>query len=168
MPVIGTHRRRRVERPLRPLSPVTRFCGGTATPGVTGPLQNPGFARGGVEHVEYGLYRFDGIPRNGKEELIEAVLRVGDDAFLTHDSVLAPHDLAMVNPRRIRVGTSHRVRPQVPASIEVIRQHLRPDELTFYEGIASATVTRALEDCQPRVMNERRGPRTGATVRHSR
>ena len=36
-----------------------------------------------------GLYRFDGIPRTGKEELIEAVLRIGDDAFLTHDSVLS-------------------------------------------------------------------------------
>ena len=111
--------------------------------------------RGGVEHVAYGLYRFEDVPRTGKEEMIEAVLRVGDDAFLTLDSVLALHDLAMVNPRRIRVGTPHRVRPQLPDSIEVVRQHLRPDELTIYEGIASATVARALEDCQPSVMNER-------------
>ena len=91
--------------------------------------------RGGVEQVGYGLYRFDDIPRTGKEELIEAVLRVGDDAFLTHDSVLALHDLAMVNPRPIRVGTPHRVRPQLPDSIKVIRQQLRPDEFTVYDGM---------------------------------
>jgi hypothetical protein len=54
--------------------------------------------RGGVEHIAYGIYRFDDIPRTGKEELIEAVLRVGDDAYLTHDSVLALHDLALVEP----------------------------------------------------------------------
>ena len=45
-----------------------------------------------VEHVAYGLYRFDDSPRTGKEELIEAVLRVGAEAFLTHDSVLALHE----------------------------------------------------------------------------
>jgi hypothetical protein len=111
--------------------------------------------RGGVKHVSYGLYRFDDIPRTGKDELMEAVLRVGEDAFLTHDSVLALHDLAMVNPRRIRVGTPHRVRPQLPVSIEVIRQDLGADELTVYDGIASATVARALEDCRETVITER-------------
>lgn len=70
--------------------------------------------RGGAEHVAYGLYRFNDIPRTGKEDLMEAVLRVGEHAFLTRDSVLALRDLAMVNSRRIRVGTPHRVRPHLP------------------------------------------------------
>lgn len=111
--------------------------------------------RGGVEHVAYGLYRFEDVPRTGREELIEAVLRVGDDAFLTHDSVLALHDLALVNPKRVRVGTPHRARSQLPNFIEVIRQELGPEELTEYEGIPSTTVTRALMDCRSMVMKDR-------------
>lgn len=91
----------------------------------------------------------------GKEELFEAVLRVGDDAFLTHDSVLALHELALVNPRRVRVGTPHRARPKLPPFVEVMRQELESAELTEYEGIPSATVARALMDCRTMVMTDR-------------
>ncbi len=111
--------------------------------------------RGGVEHVAYGLYRFEDVPRTGKDELIEAVLRVGDEAYLTHDAVLALHDLALVNPRRIRVGTPKRVRPKLPVFVQMIRRQLEPEELTVYEGIPSTTVARALHDCIGVVMVER-------------
>ncbi|MCU1400122.1 MAG: hypothetical protein JWN62_3231 [Acidimicrobiales bacterium] len=47
---------------------------------------------------------------------MEAVLRVGADAYLTHDAVLAFHELAQVNPRLIRVGTPRRVRARMPTS----------------------------------------------------
>lgn len=153
MPLADTARRRLHERALDRYGYVTTRD--ALAVGVAAVELRKIAQRGGVEHVAYGLYRFDDIPRTGKEELIEAVLRVGDDAFLTHDSVLALHDLAMVNPRRIRVGTPHRVRPQLPVSIKAIRQQLRPDELTVYDGIASATVARALEDCRTTVMTER-------------
>lgn len=33
--------------------------------------------RGGVEHIAYGLYRFDDVPRTARDEYMEAVLRVG-------------------------------------------------------------------------------------------
>ena len=82
--------------------------------------------RGGVEHVAYGLYRFDDVPRTGRDQFMEAVLRVGPDAYLSHDAVLALHELALVNPRRIRVGTPKRARPQLPAYIEVIQRRLEP------------------------------------------
>lgn len=111
--------------------------------------------RGGVEHVAYGLYRFEDVPRTGRDEYMEAVLRVGPEGYLTHDAVLALHDLGLANPRRIRVGTPRRARPRLPESIEVIRRRLDPDELTVYEGIPSATVARALLDCRGLVMGER-------------
>lgn len=112
-------------------------------------------ARGGLEHVAYGLYRFDDIPRTGRDQYLEAVRRVGPDAHLTHDAVLALHDLGLVNPRRIRVGTPHRARGRLPDHIEVINERLDPVDLTVYEGIPSATVARALLDCRGIVMEER-------------
>jgi predicted transcriptional regulator of viral defense system len=111
--------------------------------------------RGGVEHVAYGLYRFDDIPSTSRDQFMEAVLRVGPDAYLSHDAVLALHDLGLVNPRRLRVGTPRRVRGRLPAHIEVIQRHLEPRDLTMYEGIPSATVARALLDCRGLVMGER-------------
>ncbi|MBI2169851.1 MAG: type IV toxin-antitoxin system AbiEi family antitoxin domain-containing protein [Actinobacteria bacterium] len=111
--------------------------------------------RGGVDHVAYGLYRFEDVPRTGRDQFMEAVLRVGPEAYLTHDAVLALHDLGLVNPRRIRVGTPRRARPRLPQYIEVVRRRLDPHELTVYEGIASATVARALLDCRGLTMGER-------------
>lgn len=86
---------------------------------------------------------------------MEAVLRVGPDAYLTHDAVLAFHELAQVNPRLIRVGTPHRVRARMPDFIEVVREQVDPADLTTYQGVPSASVARALIDCRDIVMRDR-------------
>lgn len=111
--------------------------------------------RGGLDHVAYGLYRFADIPIAQLDPYMEAVLRCGPDAHLTHDAVLALHGLALVNPHRIRVGTPHRVRRALPDSVDLIRQQLEPGDLTSYEGIPSTTVRRALLDCRDIVMMDR-------------
>lgn len=112
-------------------------------------------ARGGLTHIAYGIYRFDDAPADPNGQLYEAVLRVGPDAHLTGDAVLALHDLALVNPRRIRVGLPRRTKARLPDWIEVLRQDLPPEDLTVYEGIPSATVARALIDSRGAVMGER-------------
>ena len=112
-------------------------------------------ATGGLVHVAYGLWRFDDQPRTGRDQFMEAVLRVGADAYLTHDAVLAFHELAEVNPRPIRVGTPHRARVRVPDFVEVVRQRIDPADLTVYEGVPSATVARALIDCRDTIMHDR-------------
>ena len=112
-------------------------------------------ATGGLSHVAYGLWRFDDQPRTGRDQFMEAVLRVGADAYLTHDAVLAFHELAQVNPRRIRVGTPHRTRARVPDFVEVVRQQIDPADLTVYEGVPSSTVARALIDCRDMIMRDR-------------
>jgi len=111
--------------------------------------------RGGIKNIARGLYRFDDIPHTGRDQYMEAVLRVGPQAFLTHDAVLALHDLGLVNPRQIRVGTPRRARPTLPGYIKLVHQHLEPSELTEYEGIPTATLARAVLDCRGLIMQDR-------------
>lgn len=112
-------------------------------------------ARGGMTRLGHGLYRFDDIPRTDRDEYMEAVLRVGEGAHLFADAVLALHDLADVNPRRIRVATPRRARVTVPATVEVVQQLDPPEDLATYEGIPTTTIARALLDARPIVMTER-------------
>ena len=111
--------------------------------------------RGGLRHVARGIYRFDEVPVTGHDQFMEAVLTVGPGAHLTHDAVLSLHDLGLVNPSKIRVGTDRRVRGQLPAFVDVVRVPAGTVDVTTYEGIPSATIERALLDCRGIVMGER-------------
>lgn len=153
MPLADTYRRRLRERALDQYGYVT--TGNAAELHVPAVELRKIAQRGGLDHVAYGLYRFDDIPRAALDQYMEAVLRVGPGAYLTHDTVLAVHDLAMVNPRRIRVGTPKRARTTLPTDVEVMQRRLDPREVTVYEGIPATTVCRALLDCQGIVMTER-------------
>jgi predicted transcriptional regulator of viral defense system len=111
--------------------------------------------RGGLQRVARGVYRFDEVPVTGQDQLMEAVLTVGPGAHLTGDAVLALHDLGLVNPRKVRVGTDRRIRGHLPAFVDVIHEPIEPGGVTVYEGIPSATVERALIDCRDTIMHER-------------
>ena len=111
--------------------------------------------RGGLRHVARGIYRFDEVPVTGHDQFMEAVLTVGPGAHLTRDAVLSLHDLGLVNPSKIRVGTDRRVRGQLPAFVDVVRVPAGTEDVTTYEGIPSATIERALLDCRGIVMGER-------------
>jgi hypothetical protein len=111
--------------------------------------------RGGMTNIARGLYRVDGIDGGNHAAYAEAVLRVGDDAHLVGDSVLAFHDLALVNPRQITVGTPRRVRRDLPAHIRLVHSQTDPADLTYYDGVASMTVERAIRDSIGYVMPER-------------
>lgn len=112
-------------------------------------------ARTGLSSISYGVYRFDDAPRSPQDEYCEAVLRVGEGAHLTRDAVLALHDLALVNPRRVRVGLPRRTEAQLPEWIEVVREDIPAEDLTSYDRIPSTTVARALIDCRGIVMRDR-------------
>lgn len=111
-------------------------------------------AGGALESVSYGLYRVAARP-TAYDQFAEALLRVGDGAYLRGDAVLALHELALVNPRRIRVGTGRRVRAALPDFIDVRQEAVPAGDLTVYEGLRSTTVARALLDCRRYVMSER-------------
>lgn len=112
-------------------------------------------ARGGMSNIARGLYRVDGIDGGDRAPYAEAVLRVGEDAHLVGDSVLALHHLALVNPRRIKVGTPRRVRRHLPAHIQLVHTRTDPADLTEYDGIPSMTVAAALRDSIGTVMPDR-------------
>lgn len=112
-------------------------------------------ARRRLTKVGHGVYRFDELPADSRGQFLEATLRVGFNAYLINDAVLALHNLAFVNPRKITVGTPKRNRAQVPNWINVVRDVTPPHELTNYEGIPSTTVATALRMCMKTVMQER-------------
>lgn len=112
-------------------------------------------ARGALTNVAYGLYRLADARPTEYDQFAEALLRVGDGAYLRGDAVLALHQLALVNPRRIRVGARRRVRASLPEFID-LREEVAPNEdLTVYEGLRATTVARALLDCRGQVMTDR-------------
>jgi predicted transcriptional regulator of viral defense system len=111
--------------------------------------------RGGLEHVGQGLYRFEDVPPTPRDEFMEAVLRVGEDAVLAGDAVLALHDLGLANPRRIRIATPRRVRRRLPPFIKVEQRAVPRAEQTMYEGIPAMTVAEAIRDCRGLLMPER-------------
>lgn len=112
-------------------------------------------ARGGMSNVARGLYRVEGIDAGDRAPYAEAVLRVGEDAHLVGDSVLAFHDLALVNPRRIKVATPRRVRKDLPSHIQLVHARTDPADLTEYDGIPSLTVAAAIRDSIGALIPER-------------
>lgn len=112
--------------------------------------------RGTMENIARGVYRFPDLPRTSRGMFMEAVLWVGRDSALSHDAVLALHELAFVNPRTVRVVTPYRVRKtHLRADITIVRDRVPPNDLTTYFAIPSTTVARALTDCRDMVMPER-------------
>ena len=105
-------------------------------------------------HKGYGVYRlathyqpteFDGYA--------EAVLLGGEGAIIWGESVLAMHDLALVNPPAIEVATNRRVRRTLPPWIKLVRR--KGEEVAYYQGIACQPLADAIRTCKGAVMAER-------------
>ena len=112
-------------------------------------------ARGTLEHVARGVYRFTDTYLDGDDGYYEAVLRAGRGAVLVDHSVLAMHDLALVVPKVVTVATPHRVRLKDPKWVRVMPMKLNPDEITSYRNIPSMTVAKAIENAFGNLMPDR-------------
>lgn len=109
-------------------------------------------ARGALINVAYGIYRVPDAPGTPFDQFAEALLRVGEGAYLRGDSVLALFGLADVNPRKVRVIAPKRTRARFPAFMEVAAPP--PGEapgLTRYEGLLAMRVADAILDCLGRI-----------------
>lgn len=108
---------------------------------------------GRLERRGRGVYKLVMYTPTELDPYAEAVALVGDDSFLLGETVLAMHGLALVNPRKLTIGTPKRIRKVLPSWVEAIT--VSDKDTTRYEGIPSQTVTEAILDCRGCVLAER-------------
>jgi predicted transcriptional regulator of viral defense system len=109
-------------------------------------------ARGKLQRVAYGLYRFAEWPAGPRDHLMEAVLWTRDpDAVLSHDTALDVYELSDLNPDRIHVTVPRRVkglrRRHPPAAYVVHYEDLTPAQRGYWEQIPIVTVPTAIDQC---------------------
>lgn len=100
-----------------------------------------------------GVYKLVRYVPTEYDRYAEAVALVGDGSFLFGEAVLAMHGLALVNPRRISVGTTKRVRRGLPEWIQPVT--VSGKTVTSHEGIPSQSLAEAILECRGIVMGER-------------
>ena len=110
---------------------------------------------GRLERRGRGVYKLVMYTPTELDPYAEAVALVGDDSFLLGETVLAMHGLALVNPRKLSIGTPKRVRKNLPSWIEAVT--VTGKDTTHYEGIPSQTRRDRghTRDCRGRVLAER-------------
>ena len=100
-----------------------------------------------------GVYKLVRYVPTEYDRYAEAVALVGDGSFLIGEAVLAMHGLALANPRRISVGTTKRVRRELPEWVQPVT--VSGKTVTSYEGIPSQSLAEAILECRGMVMGER-------------
>jgi predicted transcriptional regulator of viral defense system len=109
---------------------------------------------GRLERLGQGIYKLTQYIPTPYDQYAQAVAIVGQEAYVHGESVLAMHNLALVNPLKTTVATTKRTRKKLPNWIRVVAAN-RQDEVTSYEGIPCQSVADALRFCKDRVMKER-------------
>ncbi|NTU88826.1 MAG: hypothetical protein HGA54_02815 [Actinobacteria bacterium] len=109
--------------------------------------------QGLLQRIGYGVYRLTHHPPTEYDRYAQAVALVGPEAVLYGETVLAMHNLALVNPGSIMVSTPKRIRRRLPAWVTVLNDPVK--EKSTYEGIPSQTIMQAILSCRGRVINSR-------------
>ena len=110
--------------------------------------------RGRLRRLGHGVYRIVQYIPTAYDKYAEAVALVGNGAVIYGESVLAMHDLALVNPTVISIAVHERVRRKLPAYIKILYSDMAFDQVE-YEGIPSQSVFTAILACKNSVMSER-------------
>lgn len=110
--------------------------------------------RGRLENVSRGLYRLTRYVPTENDSYAEAVARLGSDAYLFGESVIAMLELAPTNPSYICVATPHRTRRKLPSYIRV-KKPGKSDKIVLYDGIPSQDVATAIRSARATMMDDR-------------
>lgn len=90
--------------------------------------------RGKLENVSRGLYRLARWVPDDTYPYAEAVARMGPDAYLYGESVIAMLDLAPTDPMRLYVAIPGRTRKELPPGLHAKKAD-PGDTVTIYEGV---------------------------------
>ena len=109
---------------------------------------------GRLERCGRGVYRINHYIPTDYDKYAEAVALVGGRAALYGETVLAMHNLALVNPPAITVATEKRLRKTLPRWIQVVKMpaDMREDD---FNGIPCQNFVDAIRTCKGEVMNDR-------------
>ena len=110
--------------------------------------------RGRLVKIGHGVYRIAHYIPTPLDRYADAVAIVGGDAYIYGESVLAMHELALVNPAVIWVATMKRTRKALPGYIKTISVRAK-DRTTYHEGIPSQDIVSAILVCRDSVMTDR-------------
>ncbi len=105
--------------------------------------------RGRLERVGRGVYRVSVLPRGEHDDLAAAVAWTLGRGAISHESALALHALADVNPSRIHLTVPRDNHPRA-AGAQLYRLHRRDlpaTDITSVGGILVTKVARTIKDC---------------------
>lgn len=109
---------------------------------------------GRLEKPGRGVFRLSQYPYNEYCHYAEAVALVGEGAWICGESVLAMHNLALVNPLRTHVATTKRVRRTLPDWVDVVRKPSEEDKDDF-NGIPVQNLASVFIEVKDSLMRER-------------
>jgi predicted transcriptional regulator of viral defense system len=107
-------------------------------------------ARDRIERVAHGVYRIPQVPETPHDLWALAVLWTGaEEACLSHETALAAWDISDINPDRIHVtvGRKRRMRRAGGERYEIHHEDLRPEQRTWWEGIAITDAPTTIAQC---------------------
>ena len=121
--------------------------------GLVGAELNRYVADGRLRKLGHGVYKLSRWVPTPYDSYAEAVTLAGEGSYLSGSSVLAMHDLALVNPSTVEVSVPGRSRRSLPPWVKAVRAD--GPAPTAYEGIPSQSVADAIRACRRTVMPER-------------
>lgn len=106
-------------------------------------------SRGRLERAGRGVYRVPVLPRGEHDDLAAAVSWTLGRGVISHESALALHALADVNPSRIHLTVPRDNHPRAAGGkmYRVHRRGLPATDITSIDSIPVTTVARTIKDC---------------------
>lgn len=131
--------------------------------GITGGELNRFTSNGRLERIGHGVYKLVRYVPTPYDQYAAAVTLVGPDAYIYGESVLAMHNLALVNPRKTTVATPKRIRKTIPSWIQIVPAKGN-DIVENYEGIPCQRIDDAFRACRKTIMKSRLADGLGEAV----